>query len=487
MTSIRHLTGSAALALHSVRRLSLLLVLLVPGLWACDETKLFSEESPYAAFVGQYRYYEDALTLSQILQERGLDPYIVGADVPQSGKWYYVMLEARSEFEAMLARKIELEDKYSLNQLKIEHYTKLKPYLTAVGVSSGPDRITYNDPILPEKTESMLRLIPSFKSYRLRQLTLIVPSDSTDLLELPELRTLDMDLPRGMTLEKMLRATGEVAELVYKDISMGHEATMHVFSLDEGHTLGDSLTVQLAQRILDTREYLSEEMQPIEISGASPKLTGYMVSIGVRKEQIKRYLILTDKQNRLLVFIQSSRNMASEMVSIASAIGKTEGLMGYFAVQQTLSLAPARPESSADPLLLFQLNLLDEGASAKTEGYYRARCNFLSVEGTWDLTVTLTDEARTATEMYDRLAQKAKQVRTEPLELSDGAAFITYQSRRLNNSRKPVDFPNQITFHHEYYLGTLSNRGKAWLDKDQLAARMFRLQLFDRPEKRSWF
>ncbi len=443
-------------------------------LTACQEESNFSEDAPYSVRAQRYRTLPEAQQTLQRVQEKGLPAYLVLTDDDEDGQWFSVLIGAAESLEQMMEQKISYEDRYGVKELQIVNFNKMRDSILPIRPEKHSlVRTTAFQPDLGREFYTFLGQLPYTAYYRPTQARVFQNADTLALHTLPTFKDLQLDLPRGISQLALLKNSRYVAEVVYEDDLSYQKMTLQAFALAPNHALGDSIAYYLSQKILDTRHYEVEEMIPVAL-GKQLGVQGYWVNITPRPEQLKRYLVFLDAQQRYLFFLQSDTNQAETMESFAKLIGETQGLQEYVAFQNTFHTLP-RNFFLEDSFLSYELALqrnVEGTVAGLREGEYKARFLLHTLpHGVWEIALLTTSDIRVSQRIFNSLYTPDKRVSKDSLQVFGQQAWLTNSRRIHPQERKTAEFPNELRFATDKFICTFSNRNRAWLNREEMLAR----------------
>ncbi len=445
----------------------------------------FSASFPYAVLVGKYRSYQTAQNNVARLQEKGLDPYVHVLKVPQEGAWHGVFLGGTASIEEAMALKIDYEDRFGLQHLQIVNFNQLKASLQEVVWVPEHEKIEAKEPDLPAALRKLAASLPYHPSFQIAHFSFFQPLKGVSFQDFPELRNTNPDLPRGISTSQLLALSTGFVEAVYDDPLRKKQLTVNLAYLRKGAIRADSLAFKLAHEILDTRYYDTEEIADTEVEAEEGRWKGYMVTISPRKNTLKRYLILANKQKDMLCFIQASSDSANEMLFFAEHLESDDTIQDYPNVFNSLHLLAAnRPVN--ETLAHLEMDILEE-MKGKAGGFFNGNSRSIYLfyhpnDGLWEARFTFFEEAQLSEQLYKSVfgatSKKEDAISQEGLK-----GKITYSSKR----GKKAALPEEIQLHSAHFLGYISNGKKSELDKQDLLLRTRCFQLTAPQQEPDWF
>jgi hypothetical protein len=326
-----------------------------------DEVKI-SEKVPYSVQIKKLRSYYKAKDIEQRAKKKGVVAYIVSEE-SEDGNWYRILSGSEQSIDKIEELKKEIQIKLSINNLQIINYQNIKEKLE-VNISENiqeSKRINSKKPDLPNKIFSLIEKFPRDDNFIVKNFFLVNCPDSVKNIRRYKVGySLDLDLPRGISLKKLMEKSKCIAEVIYEDNLFGDKVTIDIISLKKNHGIdlddfqkasflsSNQKTKQLkianyfAEKILSTDDYYFEEKVKISISSKFNSLksilfddrqnfNGYKVIIKPKKnkEIFRTYFILVSDDLSTLVFSQSTDKSDEEIIEIIQQIGKSNGLNDY--------------------------------------------------------------------------------------------------------------------------------------------------------------
>lgn len=444
-------------------------------LFGCEADTHFSEKEPYSVMVQRYRNYLDAENTLERVREKGLNAYIVSNNSPEEGQWYSILISAAPDLEPMMEQKIKYEDNYGLKELKIVNYNKLKDsFLPIRARDKSGSKTTALRPGVGFEVHDLIRELPSSTYYRPVAMKLFHSSDSINIEKLSPIKKIQMDFPRGISQTSLIKNSEAIAEVVYEDDLSYQRLTVQMISLKTDNVYGDSINYFFSKKILDTREYEVEEMNPLSFGGKLG-LEGYMVNITPRPNRLKRYAVLMDSKKQFIVFLQSETNNEQAMKDFLNLIGETSGLQNYASFHNTFYTLP-RTLPLDDHLAYFELELqrdLEGSIGLLREGQYKSRFVMNTKgKGTWEILLYTMSDLATSQKVFNVLYKNTNRIKKDSITVFGQHAWRTTSRRVHPIEKKYKNMVNEIQFATDKYICIFSNKNRAWLTEEELLSKV---------------
>lgn len=446
-------------------------------LCACQSHAPFNEESPYAALVCRYRNYHEAQGAFKRLKKENLNAYTVVTHSEKEGLWFNLLLGKAQSLESMMEKKIAYEDTHGFKELSIVNYNKLKKQMISLHPAHyEAHRTDAAPPDVGEQTHALIAKFPQTNYYRPVLMQLFRATEKNVGPSLALRKRIQTDLPRNISKNTLLKNSRLFAELVYEDDLSYKQITLQLILLKETHTYADSIAHRLTEKIGQNQKPAAKKITPLALEKAG--LYGYALSIATRINRKKEYLILTDKAQKYLIFLQSQDNNRENMIKFAELIGTTGGLTTFSPFQNIFYTLP-RTFFPTDHLayfaLKYQKHLGESSVSALREGQYEGNFVFNStLYGNWEIKVQTSSDIDTAQRLFNLLygSKKAGGLRKEPTQIFGRKAWVTYSRRKKQGVSRYVKLANEVQFATDKFLVVFSNKNRGWLTKEKLLARV---------------
>ena len=459
---------------------------------ACQvKIERFSEEKPYAIIIEKYRSPEDAWESLQRARDMGIPIYMAHVNEEETGAWYMLLTGAFKTLEEAIAQRIGYEDDYSFLYLDIVNYNQVSRhqlvYVDEYKPISLPDSIA--SPAYTEHLVNLLMHAPYNKSYRLEDVKVVQTNDSIDVLRRTSLRTNVFDMPRGVYPPSVINEADVLTEIIYYDELIGQRYTVDVVALKPSHGFGADVSEAFAEKIIGTRDYEFEEMLPREFQGKL-NLKGFAVNIEPQKGRVYRYLVLHDITGKYLYLIQSTKSSQENIDSFAKSIGEANGLLSYPALFEKLSILKEAPNEQGH-LAYIHYRILNE-VPGKTGAFIEkhTKTNFVffsPVKGEWEFTASRYFDPTTINTIFTNVYTPYRRNKKDSIEVQQNHAWLTTLRRRHPDTRKYVDFPNEIQFANDKFIFVISNKRYALLEQDEMMDFLNRLDLSPRFKTKKGF
>jgi hypothetical protein len=389
-----------------------------------------------------------------------------------------------------MAHRIEYEDQFSLSHLEIENYNKLKASLIPLDEKNIQE--PYLDVAFPDVKPSLhdvLAKMPFNVGYRLYDARIVVAQDSTDITKFSTFRNTEFDLPRGISPEQIISFSDGFAEIEYHDELIGSSFIVHGMKLKQTKLPQENICDYIAEQIIKTRNYSVEEKETVTVD-AGEKLSGNLVNIEPRSGVLARYLILADPKKEFLFFVQSNRATRDQILVFARSIAQADGLMTYPDFYNTFAVLPEKADQR-QPLFFYRLERLrnQRGASGPLlEHNLRAELLFYDQDnGVWGVNLTSFYQPETAVQIYERQYAAKKPGQGDTITVQNEKGWASFARRQAKGGKQSQRIAEEIHWKSGNYIVSISNRGVAYLSKEEMMdfAELLRLNV-PRTERKNW-
>ncbi len=432
----------------------------------------FNQDKPYAIIIEKYRSPDDAWNALARTKEMGIPVYQVKVNEKETGVWFMLLTGAFNTLESAIAKRIEFEDAFSFMYLDIVNFNQVSTHEMTFENTYEPLQLpdSISSPIYSEALIKLLKVAPYSENYSVENVKIVQPSDSVDILKRTSLKVNVFDMPRGVYPPKLINAAEAIAEIVYVDELIGLRYTVDVVALNPAHELGADVSKVYAERIVNTREYDFDETIPRSIN-SQLKLNGFAVNIEPRKGKVFRYMVLHDISGKYLYLIQSEKSSQENIDSFASTIGAGNGLLSYKALYEKLAILQNTPDNYGE-LVYVHFRKLNE-VPGKTGAFIEKhdKTNFIFYDkrkGEWELNASRYFDAGTVATVFKNVYTPSRRNRKDSISVQNKHAWLTKLRRRHPNTKKYVDFPNEVQFATNQYIYVLSNKRYAYLEEDEM-------------------
>lgn len=370
-----------------MKRLSFLILLITSLFFAScnkpDKVVVFSKEKPFSIEVKKERSFFQAKKISDRLNEMNIPAYLIYQEDSIDGNWYKIFVGAESVEDSILVDKDSYKQELQTDELSIVHFDSLSNFKIVINgdtsIVKETQRIDANKPDVPEVFFQVASQYPQSNALFLKNINFLNLNKEIKETSMLISSSMELDLPRGIGLNKLSAHCFGLSEAVFKDNLFEDRVTMHIARLRPvvNHQNTASIinatnkrhfeTAEIfADLILETGEYLLEEKEEIEIQ-AIKKLYGYKVRIEPRQDYIRTYFVLVDEMLEYLFFSQSTDKTDDELMAILLQIGNDQGLNDYNEFYNAFYTLP--DDLPPDDMFLgFTLGKLD-WTYAKSRGY----------------------------------------------------------------------------------------------------------------------
>lgn len=492
---------------HFIRTLTLVML---TGLFAAcnrQELKKISQEQPYAIKIISERSYFQALKIRDRLRDMDFQAYLIEEnDTANEGKWYHVACGAVADTVAL---KKQLQSYDSVLQIKTLKPVELSQLHQArIGEDSiqleEKQRIQAQKPDVPSEVYDVIQKFPESNALFLRQMYVINSPDSAWQKKYnSQLKSFELDLPRGITRSLMLEKTTAFSEAIYEDNLYGDQVTLDVAQFREKPTLTNQsgfFTAQeapqyavadfYAEKILSTGDYLTEKKEKLKIESYTT-LRGYQVVIEPEKGYQRTYLVLVDDAMQYLFFSQSTDKSIEELKKILANAGKSNGLINYDEFYNMFYTMPAQL-IDGDVFLGFAINKVQPSYAYKRGnarwareivGHWDGTAFFMSKDaGLWiyGLFDLLTNHKQNY--IYNDLYAGAPGKNKNRIELGNVTAFVLKETKINWDTFETYTKLREINFGVSRYVCTINNTPVSWLTQEMMMQRALALQIMMEPE-----
>jgi hypothetical protein len=296
-------------------------------------------------------------------------------------------------------------------------------------------------------------------------------------------------MPRGVYPPDIIKEANAIAEVVYFDELIGQKYTVDVIALKPGHSFGANVSETFANKIIGTREYEFEEMLPREVN-VKFKLQGYAVNIEPKKGRVYRYLVLHDISGKYLYLIQSPKSSQENIDLFATTIASENGLLSYPTLYEQLAVLKEAPNDQGHLAYIHfrKLNEVPGKTGAFIEKHTKTNFTFFSPQkGEWEFTASRYYDQNTLNTIFNNVYTPYRRNKKDSIEVQRNHAWLTTLRRRHPETRKYVDFPNEIQFANNKFIFVISNKRYAYLEQDEMMAFLNSLNLSPTFKKKKSF
>ncbi|MGB0523301.1 MAG: hypothetical protein ACPGJS_10105 [Flammeovirgaceae bacterium] len=425
------------------------------------------KENPFAVMAKKYRNPTEAILAKEILENKGLKPYLACFDQENEGLWHGVFLGSYPTLESMMKGKIDYEDKFGLRQIERINFHQLKNSILAYDYQqTAKFSIQENLSQLDSNVVHLLKQLPHQAHQRLLDFKLIHQMDG-NCLRAQAVSKYTIDFPRGLSATKLLKNAATVIEANLINDFSEQAFNIQAIQLIADHAFGNELAKTFSDQILDTREYDFETSEAF----SAGKRSGYTVSLSPRQDRIRNYIILFDAAENIIYFLQSREKFypLAQLKKICDQIGKSSGFIQYPNLNRTLAAIPNQSDSLV--ALTYERLQIPKGKSANrwTGNDKSTYFFYTTAAGFWNSELTNVPSKKNVQDLYNQsvLNYKFRSKKTA-LEVANNKAILLSIRRRKQNGRGSTTYPETLYFMRGNTLGKVTNRGKAWLTQAQL-------------------
>ena len=480
-----------------------IVVFLSAILFSCgyDNVEKFSETKPYAIQIKKERSYFQADKLSSRLNAMGVDSYIVQHtdSLKDDGSWYCILsgsipsLDSAKSFRSRIEKEFNLENK----KLEIATYSNFKNInlnLDSIK-NSESKRIKANSPDIKADIIDVLQKFPVSDKLFIQSASVIASPSEKGEAGFSHVYSMDLDLPRGIKKKLLLNKTSNFTEVIYKDNLYGDKVVIEIGKLKKSRNKTATLSLinlrnndcfkiaeEYADLILNTGEYILEEKKEIEVDSYT-KLYGYKVSIEIKKNYIRTYLILVDKSAEYVIFSQSIDKTEKELLEILTDIGKDDGLMNYDEFYNVFNTIPEKLVEG-DKFIGFTISKLG-WSYAKNKGYAKWAKAYVGhwaakgvfhnrIKGLWTFGIfdSLTKNKRKSIDLIYE-----KTTRNKKTSICNTIGYLVQEEKFNSKTWKYYTKLVEINFGINRYKCMIDNSEYSWLNKDDMILRAEGFQL----------
>ncbi len=446
------------------------------GIVGCSQVK-FDAEKPLAISVYGYRLYSEALNSQNRLIDRGLPAYIICIDQKSSGRWFYVMLGAASDETKIRSDKMRFEDKAGLQcEMELVNYHKIKPYLVEEDFSHLRYYFTQaKNPDVSPQVMNLVERLPYLPGYRLDLVWIKNYITAQNLAKIKEAVRFSPDFPRGLTPKTALSSAASIAHVLYRDELLNEEITLLVINLrvDCGLCFFPDLPKEIAQRILDTKKYKHELIEPLRYKKRN-YLQGYYVEVAHKPESPKAYALLTDKTQSFLYIIEDKANRKSKILFAASQLAEDKKISNYESFANLFATLPA-VESTQEQMVFYHFEnrrrYRGRNSNLYRENYSSMAISYTPESGLFRYEVTGFADTTLSRMIYEDAVKGMG--RYAQVELFGGSARMSYSLKR----RGKTALPRLLHFYAGNEVGTFYNYTVYPLDSAEFVQKISRYQL----------
>ncbi len=472
-------------------------------LFSCgiDNVEKFSTTKPYAIQIKKERSYFQAEKLSSRLKGMGLDSYIAqhSDSIKDDGDWYCILSGGIATLDSAKSLRTRIEKEFNLKNKNLEiasfsNFKNVNINLDSIKTSESK-RIKVNRPDIKDDIIDVLGKFPVSNKLFIQSASVIASPSEKGEVGFSQVYEMNLDLPRGVKKKLLLEKTTNFTEVIYKDNLYGDKVVIEIGKLKKSRNQAATLSLinfknnecfkiaeEYADLILNTGEYIFEEKKEIEIDSYT-KLYGYKVSIEIKKNYFRTYLILVDKSADYVIFSQSIDKTEKELLEILSYIGKDDGLMNYDEFYNVFNTIPEKLVEG-DKFIGFTISKLG-WSYAKNKGYskwakayvghWSAKGFFYnSKKGLWTFGIfdTLTKYKRKNIDViYDRTTNNKK------IDICNTIGYLVYEKKINPKTWKYYERLYEINFGINRYKCMIDNSENSWLSKDEMILRAEGFQL----------
>lgn len=351
----------------------------------------FAEDRPLAVEVTRVRSYYHAQNIRERLAKMGAQAYVVASnDSVAGGRWYSILVGAQKDSAELSALKTELRANFKLDSMRVVDYAAVKNAQLEITTSDIPEtemeQIDADPPDLPPEIFGVMARFPRSNMFFVEKLAVLnAPEANEDQEMYAGAKNAELDLPRGISVDRLLRLSSCFAEAVYRDNIYGDRVTLDIIQLKPEHGIpmatadssaGSRLNLRqraiagyFADLVLNTGNYPTEETTEFSVPSAHPPLAGYRTVIEPKPGRLRTYLMVVDEPGEYVVFCQSTEKSESDLQEVLSLIGKSEGMSAYGEFYNTFFTLPGTWDAD-DVFVGFYIDKLD-WSYAQSKGYRR--------------------------------------------------------------------------------------------------------------------
>lgn len=438
------------------------------GLYSCDEPVTFGPEHPFAVMAKKYRDPQEAIKAKAWLEEKGAEPYLMYFDTETEGRWHGIFLGAYPSLESMMKGKIDYEDQLGLTEAERINYNQINGNVLPFDYENSINSQAVS-PLarLDSGIYSVLKRLPYQTENRLLSLKAIQQMDGNAARTQAVSRYI-FDFPRGIKPLLIYQNASAMVEANYKSDFSYQYFNIQVIKLLPNHKLGNDIATSIANRILDTREYDYEESTAF----SSGDLQGLTVIIKPREDRTMQYLVLTDSKQEFLYILQSRAKFfpLPFLKEMCKLLNHEQNATKLPKIHQALSVIPT---TQSDSLVAFTYQRILPNAKGEMNhwtGNDEATYYFYKeATGFWKTNLKQFSDATNASKVYKKTVLDYKfKSKQEAVTVDEKKAVVLLVRRRKKKGRGTTVFPEELRFKRKNTIGTISNRKKAWLNKEQL-------------------
>lgn len=472
-------------------------------LFSCgnDTVEKFSKTKPYAIQIKKERSYFQAEKLSSRLKKMGIESYIsqYSDSIKDDGDWYCILSGGIETLDSAKSLRTSIEKEFNLENKNLE----IASFSNFKNVNINPDlikaseskRIKVNRPDIKDDIIDVLEKFPVSNKLFIQSASVISSPSEKGEAGFGHVYSMKLDLPRGVKKKLLLKKTTNFTEVIYKDNLYGDKVVIEIGKLKKSRNQTASLSIinlknndcfkiaeEYADLILNTGEYLFEEKKEIEVDSYT-KLYGYKVSIEIRKNYFRTYLILVDESAEYVIFSQSIDKTEKELLEILTDIGKDDGLMNYDEFYNVFNTIPEKLVEG-DKFIGFTISKID-WSYAKNKGYAKWAKAFVghwaangffynSKKGLWTFGIfdTLTkDKRKNIDSIYEKTTNNKK------IDIYNTIGYLVYEKKFNSKTWKYYKRLREINFGINRYKCMIDNTNNSWLNKDEMILRAEGFQL----------
>lgn len=358
-----------------------------------DETKIvetISEEKPFTVQITRERSYFQANKIQNRLQKMGIDAYLVVTEDSVEREWYNIMSGAFADSISCSEYIKKLDSVYRLKKCIIVNTKAFTDSFKVITAANKKDlkieehkRIEANKPKIPNDVYDVIEKFPDNNAFYLKKISILNLAEPKTLSEIST--SVEMDLPRGITLWKISKYCNSFSEAQYSDNLFDDKVTISIMKIKANYEINPdmefenfnvekpttnfnsyALAFDFSKEILNSGTYENENMKVTKLTAFKP-MYGYKVSLTTKKGVNRLYFVLVDESCEYLIIAQSVEKTEQEMEEILSEVGKSHGLNNYDEFYNTFYILPDKPEED-DIFLGYSIDKLG-WSYAKSKGY----------------------------------------------------------------------------------------------------------------------
>ncbi|WP_281614184.1 hypothetical protein [Flammeovirga sp. SubArs3] len=459
--------------MKQIKLLTYIFLFISLGFTSCA-VEQFSEEKPFSIKVASFREFDELENTIDRLEDLGLEPYAITQVHEDYGKWHHILLASELSLEDVLAKKMNIEDTYGLNNLEVQNYNKVASEM----IPLEEDQVD-NFPVTWTALD-LLSQLPYSKNFVLKSAKSLHYYEDINVRSNTISRNVSFDFPRGISIKDLQKNAEEIVEGKFKDPLSRKELTVHIVKLKEKNKLDKEPAKQFAEKILDSRRYNVKKMSEFK-SENNWGMTGYEVT--VNPKGLKSYVVQQSASGLILAFVQCNENDLNLMKHFVNLIGDEKSIDSYNSMKRLLGAFPDIMMTT-ERLVAFDFFTKESlrGRNAMMElGETGLQCYFENSEkGTLVYQLENFNDQSTIDKLFkSRYESYLKDKTVDKVLLGNRDAFIYKVRRRDPSTRKMGMMAESLIFQNDKEIGKISNFKKGTYQEEELIQILSNFRLGD--------